>query len=49
VDSRQDAGFHSVKWDGRTDRGATPASGIYFYRIQYPDGGTFQRKMALIR
>ena len=33
VDGFQDAGRKSVTWDGRDDRGAEAASGIYFYKI----------------
>jgi hypothetical protein len=29
-----DAGFGSVRWDGRSDAGATLATGVYIYRIE---------------
>lgn len=35
-----DAGLHEVRVDGRDDRGATLASGVYFYRIVMPDRAT---------
>ena len=34
VDERQSAGFHTVLWDGRNQRGAQVASGIYIYRLR---------------
>jgi len=34
VDGRQEAGVHSVVWDGRDARGQEVGSGIYFYRLQ---------------
>ncbi|MFQ5769956.1 MAG: choice-of-anchor D domain-containing protein, partial [bacterium] len=33
VDSEQEAGYHSVDWDGRNSAGVAAASGIYFYRL----------------
>ncbi len=33
-----DAGIHDVRFDGRDDRGSSLASGVYFYRIEGPDG-----------
>ena len=33
-----DAGMHAVTIDGRDDRGGSLASGVYFYRIDGPDG-----------
>jgi hypothetical protein len=32
-EGRQEAGFHTVVWDGREERGAPAASGVYFYRL----------------
>ena len=32
------AGRHGVVWNGRDDRGYPVASGVYFHRIQGPDG-----------
>ncbi|MBK8233235.1 MAG: hypothetical protein IPK72_22315 [Candidatus Eisenbacteria bacterium] len=31
-------GRHGVTWDGRDDRGHRIASGVYFHRIEGPDG-----------
>jgi flagellar hook assembly protein FlgD len=33
-----EAGDHTLVIDGRDDRGATLATGVYFYRIDTPDG-----------
>jgi len=34
VDGPRDAGSHEVVWDGRNDRGARVASGVYFCRLE---------------
>ncbi|HKW14683.1 MAG TPA: choice-of-anchor D domain-containing protein, partial [Candidatus Krumholzibacteria bacterium] len=48
VDMNQRAGHYSVTWDGRDDRGAPVASGVYFYRLT---SGPFNetRKMVLLK
>jgi len=33
-----EAGRHDLQIDGRSDAGTRLASGIYFYRIEAPDG-----------
>ena len=38
-----DAGDHAFALDGRDDRGAALARGVYFYRIESPDGMTTGR------
>jgi hypothetical protein len=48
VDERQAAGEYSVGFDGRDDRGAGLASGVYFYRLQ-AGGVTQTRKMVLLK
>ncbi len=47
-DGYQEAGTHSLSWDGRSDDGMQLPSGIYFYRMQ---AGTFQetKKMTLMK
>lgn len=47
-DGVNDAGSHSVTWDGRNNSGSAAASGIYFYRMAAP-GFTRTRKMVLLR
>lgn len=42
------SGRHAITWDGRTERGATAASGTYLVRVRTP-AGTATRKLAVIR
>jgi FlgD Ig-like domain len=49
TDKPETAGWHSARWDGRTDDGNATASGVYFYRIEYPEGGVSSKKMILLR
>lgn len=39
------AGYHSVRWDGKTDNGHSAGPGVYFYRM---DAGTFSSTKKLI-
>lgn len=48
VDRDVPAGRQQAFWDGRDDRGAPVASGVYFYRLAAPWGAA-TRAMALIR
>ncbi len=48
LDEQRDAGNHSVMWNGRDDRGAAAASGMYLYRLQ-AGGQTQQRPMMLVK
>jgi hypothetical protein len=49
VDSQQSAGPHVARWRGETDSGRNAASGIYFYKITYPEGNTASKKMTILR
>ncbi|MEX1139357.1 MAG: right-handed parallel beta-helix repeat-containing protein [Bacteroidota bacterium] len=52
VSGQQDAGYHSVLWDGRTNAGQQAASGVYFYRIHALGSGsefTTVKRMLLVR
>ncbi|MFQ5650417.1 MAG: FlgD immunoglobulin-like domain containing protein [bacterium] len=45
---RQNAGSHTVSWDGRDERGQALASGIYPYRLMA--GGQVQvRRMVAVQ
>ena len=48
ADAYQIAGYKSVKWDGKDDKGNDLASGVYFYRIQAGDFSE-TKKMLLLR
>lgn len=48
VDSKLGAGLHDVVWDGRDDRGAPVASGLYFCKLVTPER-TAVRKMVLLK
>lgn len=54
ADERQDAGVHSVRWEGVDSRGRDVSSGVYFERLDVKsssDGGAnvATRKMTLLR
>ncbi|HET7496784.1 MAG TPA: FlgD immunoglobulin-like domain containing protein [Candidatus Eisenbacteria bacterium] len=49
LDERQEAGPHEVRWNGATETGGHAASGVYFYRITYPDGSISAKKMMILR
>ena len=42
------AGFHEIRWDGRSDAGHDVATGVYLYRLR-SEGFTQTRKMLLVR
>ncbi|MFQ6091463.1 MAG: FlgD immunoglobulin-like domain containing protein [bacterium] len=48
VDEAKEAGYYTVRWDGRDSAGNEVASGIYFYRIE---AGQFQKtkRMLLVK
>ena len=48
LDSEQQAGTFTARWDGRDGRGARVASGVYFCRYER-DGETETAKLALVR
>lgn len=48
VDQYQPAGFYQVPWDGRDQRGAAVAAGVYLTRLFHPGGGQ-TRQMLLLK
>ncbi len=48
VDGVQDAGDHSVIWNGKDTRGASVSTGIYLYKVKTQDSEVV-KKMALIK
>ncbi len=48
VDEDVEAGAHSVRWQGRDDRGSSAASGVYFYEVR-TGGEAVVGKMSLVR
>jgi hypothetical protein len=47
VDAWQRAGYYTVQWDGRNDRGAEIASGVYFYHIKADHFTHFKKSVHL--
>ena len=48
MDGREQAGAHTLRWDGLDNRGRPVGSGVYFYRVETP-ASAHQRRMTLIR
>lgn len=48
LDGVQDAGTHSVTWDGKSDGGVVASSGFYFFKLQ-ADGVIKNQKVVLNR
>lgn len=48
VESERGLGTHTVEWNGRTDRGAPVPAGVYYLRLETPDGRS-ARKLVRIR
>jgi len=48
VDDRIEAGYHTVTWDGRDDRGNEVSSGVYFCRME-AEGHEASAKMVLLK
>jgi hypothetical protein len=56
VDEQREAGYHTLRWDGKDKNGKSVASGVYLYQLQVVDpvnGGTGSfsqvKKMSFIR
>ena len=44
-DGPQEAGIHTVSWDGRDEDGLRVSSGVYFYRLR---SGDYVRTMKML-
>jgi hypothetical protein len=42
------AGQHVARRNGKTDQGVKAASGVYFYRVTYPDGSSSAKKLTIL-
>ena len=42
------AGYYTTSWDGRSERGETAASGVYFYQLEF-QGTRYVSKMVLLK
>ena len=50
VDRFIPAGYHTVVWDGKNERGKSVASGVYLYRLEALEGKVVKaRRMLLLR
>ncbi len=49
VNAAQPAGPHVARWNGRAEGGRVLASGVYFYRIEYPGGSFSAKKLTILR
>ena len=48
VNSKQSAGYHSIRWDATNDHGAAVSAGVYIYMIQ-AGNFTMTKKMVLLK
>jgi flagellar hook assembly protein FlgD len=42
------AGYHTVRWDGRSDAGQKVSGGVYFYRLTTPEY-TGTKRLVMLR
>ena len=48
LNSRQQEGFHSIKWNGRDNKGNMVSSGLYFYKME-TETFSATKRMILLR
>ncbi len=49
IDEKLDAGYHSVIWDGKDDKGKPVCSGIYLYKLNVNNKTELIRKCLLLK
>ena len=49
IEGSREPGVHTVRWNGRDERGSELASGVYVYRLQAGKELIATRKVALVR
>ncbi|PIP13371.1 MAG: hypothetical protein COX49_02280, partial [bacterium (Candidatus Stahlbacteria) CG23_combo_of_CG06-09_8_20_14_all_40_9] len=47
LSGQQQAGYYSIRWDGRAENGERVANGIYFYRLTTDDFQNTQKMLIL--
>lgn len=47
ISGQQQAGYYSIRWDGRAENGERVANGIYFYRLTTDDFQSTQKMLIL--
>ena len=47
INARQEAGYHSMLWNGRNSQGQNAGAGVYFYMIQANDFRQVRKKLLL--
>ena len=49
LDSKKNAGTHTIVWNGKDNRGVTVTSGLYFCRLRTDDGTAVSNKMMFVK
>jgi len=47
LNTRKDAGYYQVVWDGRNDQGVKLATGLYIYRFSAGDYQSVQKMLMM--
>ena len=49
INQRHPAGFHTIEWNGRDNKGNTVGSGVYFYKLEIENKFVSTKKMILLK